>query len=65
MKTAREWFEMFPEPYRTQALANLKDDPELYRNAHRALDHNFDWEASPEGEDYWYELYRKLTLEDQ
>jgi len=64
MKTAREWFETFPEPYRSQALANCEDENEFYKKASNALYSNFDWEESPQDFDYWDDFYRKLTLQN-
>jgi len=65
MKTAREWFETFPEPYRSQAIANCKYPNDLYESASDALDYDFDWEDSPEGFDYWFLFHRNLLNTNQ
>jgi len=68
--TTKEWFETFPEPWRTQALANLRDNPfdadsggRLHETPAGALDNAFDWAETTEDDDYWAEIHNGL-LED-
>lgn len=61
LKTAREWFETFPEPYRSQAMKNARDLKDTYDAAHKALSCEFVWDESPEGQDHWREF--QFTLE--
>ena len=56
MKTIRQWLEELPDPYRTQALENIRvkevlDLPELSFSV--ALRSAFTWDATPQGYDYW------------
>ena len=62
MKTIKEHFELFPEPYRIQALENtnkrsLRDNVECISTA---LGSAFFWDDSPQGWDYWNDFYNKL-----
>jgi len=68
-KTLREWFEMFPEPYRTQAIENTvalsgeKRLKETEQSAADAIECAFMWDETneeTEGEDYWYSFYLQL-----
>ncbi len=61
MKTAREWFETFPEPYRRQAIANCLDLNRKYDNASNALGLSFTWRETTEGNDYWMDFYDLIT----
>lgn len=59
------WLKMLPEPYRSQALENLKkhgwdNDDQEEESADDALSLAFDWETSLQGYEYWNELYEKL-----
>jgi len=65
MKTAREWFETFPEPYRSQALENCTDSDELHETDSKALAFNFNWEGSPQKDDYWYKFWEQLRIENK
>jgi len=64
-RTAIEWLEDLPEPYRSQALANAKKlDTSYFPNMiandlATALD-AFYWDRTPEGESYWHALNDKL-----
>lgn len=64
-KTAKEWFEEFPEPYRTQALDNA--DKELlnfkFSSALEAVKGTFFWDDSPERHDYWHDFKHQLLKE--
>lgn len=60
MKPILEWYEELPEPIRSQAIANY--DPEFYRDSMaeslvKAIGAGFNWEESPEKDDYWEEIY--------
>ena len=61
MKTIREHLESLPEPYRTQALENMRPEKALVFPSMNcrgeALTLAFDWERSPEGYLYWEERY--------
>lgn len=64
-----EWFEMFPEPYRAQALTNLDrhpltDIPGALRNAAESLLVGFKWGCTSEGYSYWRE-FRLSILENR
>lgn len=66
MKTIREWFETFPEPYRSQALGiTMKDRGQEYLNdttetAYEALDGAFTWGAQQQGQEYWQTFFNTL-----
>jgi hypothetical protein len=57
-KTVLEWYETFPEPYRSQAIENtkrerlneIKDEPYP----------QFAWIRSPQGNKYWQEFTIKI-----
>jgi hypothetical protein len=55
MKTAREWFQHLPEPYRTQAMENSDGLKREYKSLSLALECNFKWRKTPDGQgaDYW------------
>jgi hypothetical protein len=55
-KTIKKWYEEFPEPYRTQALANVKYPEVKWSTPLDALAGGFDWYYSPEGAKYWIEF---------
>jgi hypothetical protein len=65
-KTLRQWFEMFPEPYRTQAIENtieLEGKARLEmtdKNAVEAINGGFVWKKSSQGHDYWSEFAIKI-----
>jgi hypothetical protein len=62
-KTLRQWFEMFPEPYRTQAIENtiaLIGETQLEQTAQSAADAiecAFNWHESSQGANYWKNFY--------
>lgn len=66
-KSARQWFEGFPEPYRTQALENAEGDrlKEGYLYASTALYLSFSWEDSPQDGVYWLAFYKELLEQEQ
>lgn len=57
MKTIKEWLNELPEPYRSEALANVDptyiDYKEETGSLAEALFHAFSWDASAQGHDYW------------
>lgn len=67
MKTMRQWLQLLPEPFRTQALTNAEHyngDPywilidELkYENQADALYSAFPFTNAPEGYDYWERVW--------
>jgi hypothetical protein len=65
-KTLRQWFEMFPEPYRKQAIENtieLEGKAQLEetdKNAVEAINGGFVWKKSPQGHGYWSEFAFKI-----
>jgi hypothetical protein len=65
-KTLRQWFEMFPEPYRTQAIENtiaLSGETRLegtYKNVVDALAIGFLWSRSPQGLMHWTKFCDQL-----
>jgi hypothetical protein len=57
MKKISEWLNELPEPYRTQAIANQEwQDYEVNRLS-GAIANAFSWHDSPQGHEYWHELY--------
>lgn len=66
MKTMREHLEGLPEPYRSQALANMElmapeDAGKAYPSLIVALNYAFWWSSSSEGYDYWFALYEQIA----
>lgn len=66
-KTVRQYYEMLPEPYRSQAIKNCRDEhgeSRLDREAlslHHAIDYGMYWSATPEGSSYWGDLADKAA----
>lgn len=62
MKTVKQWLEELPEEYREKALKNAY--PEMlnyqFESQEQALPNSFGWSYSPEGFDYWNNLYESL-----
>ena len=63
-KKIREYFESFPEPFRTQAIDNTSEFKleDLHTSAREALYAGFAWVQSPQGHDHWEDF--KNTLKD-
>ncbi len=65
-KTLREWFGMFPDPYRTQAIENtiaLSGEVSLKKTATTAfyaIGGGFIWKKSPQGYVYWARFQDQL-----
>jgi hypothetical protein len=57
MKTAKEWFQKLPEPYRTQALENSDGLKIKYQSLPDALMGNFTWDDTPQGDEYWDKIH--------
>lgn len=64
MKTVKEWLEELPEPYRSQALKNTKE--ELLKieevSADQAVFGAFRWDKTPQGFQYWDSLFCKIKV---
>lgn len=69
-KTIEEWLNELEEPYRTQAIENTKrlaGTERLYEPADNitdALMSAFIWETSPEGYEYWSDLFGKYLEQE-
>jgi hypothetical protein len=64
MMKVLEWYEELPEPIRSQAIKNYNfqntiRNEESVASKRIAIDH-FNWEGTPEGFDYWNDIYNKL-----
>lgn len=60
MKTAKQWFDELPEPYRTQALVNC-DSNEYCDTLADALFDSFAWGQTTQGMRYWQELHDMIV----
>lgn len=69
-RTRLQWFAMFPEPYKSQAIENYD---ESYRGSTKyttflfavwALEYGFDLEKSPQGWKHWAEFMNKLFVNE-
>lgn len=69
MKTFREWFEEFPEPYKTQAILNTEKSEfskGVYTPCYTSgdlkcvLSAAFNFSKSTEGREYWVEFQKTL-----
>ena len=62
-KTLQQWFEEIPEPYRTQAIANIPDKrkTQTYHSLADAVVMGFLWVDSPQGDEYWDEFWKSLN----
>lgn len=62
MKTALEWFRTLPEPMRTEAVRNTRTYKlvNVYTKAHLAIMGSFNWDSTPEGDEYWDSIYEEL-----
>jgi len=59
-KTAKEWFEQLPEPYRRQAIENCRAKGEE-DSLSEAIFGGFVWTLTPQGDEYWRDV--KLRAE--
>jgi hypothetical protein len=67
MKTVLEHFETLPEPYRTQAIENCKDQGNeglKVENLDEAFSDGFVWSRSKQGYDHWDDFYDSLSEYD-
>lgn len=74
MKTILDWYAELPPPYSGQATRNHINEhgfPRLdhstrsvFKSAAKALDHGFSWVDTPEGHEYWHNVYRALGGDD-
>lgn len=60
-KTVKEWLELLPEPYRSQALENVSEHISMskQKTIFKAID-SFEWYVSNQGFYYWLDVYSKL-----
>ena len=73
MKTAIEHFNTLPEPYKSEALEALNIFPlyiklgvnEKYATILIALTHSFQWGKTPQGFEYWENLYRSILKSNE
>ena len=69
--TRLEWFQTFPEPWKSQAIANCQQyggREALSGNVDTAISRSgFYWGGTPEGDTYWRQFFRhqKLSRTDQ
>lgn len=68
--TRKEWLYFLPEPYKSQALKNLKNpdtvvkfDGTYEHSLGRVLMGAFGWYETEQGANYWCDLYKSLTEE--
>jgi hypothetical protein len=71
MKTYVDWFNELPEPYRTQALENVRsgrcehshryEETDTFISMAEAITMTMHWSATPQGHEYWNELYDRYS----
>lgn len=64
-KTVKQWLDTLKEPYKTEAFNNTLKGT-LNRTAyslHSALMMSFVFHSSREGNDYWWEVLKTLSLD--
>lgn len=67
MKTIKEWLDQLPQPQRHEAINNVINQhgaialENKVRSLTKAIQWGFDWDRSPEGAQYWYNLYLKIV----
>jgi hypothetical protein len=62
-KTVLEWYETFPEPYRSQAIENTSKENlklECLFEVLESSDYTFWWLDSPQGKEYWNTFFDNL-----
>lgn len=66
-KTIREWFELCDEPWAKVALMQTEADcvDTTRESLSLALRMAFHWASSPEGLDYWCNIYEDLQSKNQ
>lgn len=60
-KTTKQWLEMLPEPYKSQAIENTRSFyphrlNDLHTSQDNALTSAFSWLDSPQGYEYWHDV---------
>ena len=60
-KTILEWLNQLPEPYKSQAIENTKNDNpfswnEIVDSLWKAIDVGFLWSSTSQGGDYWFDI---------
>lgn len=74
MKKISQWLLELPEPYKSEAIENSRNK-RLWtygvdkRSASeitlsRALMNSFYWNMTPQGYDYWHDLYKELLAKE-
>ena len=61
--TAGWWFEKLPDPYRGQAIANIKSD-RVFKSLPDAIMDSFNWGGTKQGGGYWAKVYTR-TLDGE
>ena len=64
MKKIKELLNELPEPIRSEAISNTPADVlELHHiSLHEAIIASFIWRDSPQGADYWQDIYEEQKL---
>lgn len=63
MKTIAEYFNELPEDIRNKAFANLEvESSEVVEDAADAIYEGFAWTKTPEGGNFWVEVYKSLKF---
>ena len=71
-KTIEQWFQELPEPYKTKALTNCQEQSTFDWNtgdancnsSSQAIAFGFLWQDTPEGEEYWQEVYDTIAADE-
>ena len=63
-KTILEWYELLPEPIRSQAIDNYDEIEIISTSLHAAIEDGFSWTFSNEKWDYWNEIREKAFCGD-
>lgn len=65
-KTIEQHLQELPEPARSKALDNMcwEDSRNRYEYARDALYQAFNWSKSPEGTEYWREVFHTLPFKE-
>jgi len=62
--TVGGWLETLPEPYRSRAIENCKWLEDDCHSQEKATYCAFTWQDSPQGGDYWGDVYLKSRTGD-
>lgn len=59
MKTINDWFETLPEPYKSEALKEMREEMSDFEveNLEDALEHGIYWLMSKKGFGYWNRVW--------